>query len=94
MAEQVDHPRNYSAAAGRFELGLAGFWVVIALLNSLIGDRVFTAFCLVSALGSGLAGANDLWWRGSNRWFKPAMLLVIAGMAAFVVVFVARMFRG
>jgi hypothetical protein len=88
MAERV---RTYSEFRGKFHLGLAGFWVLLALLNTAMGDRLFSVFCLISVLGSGLNGANELWWRGTNRWFKPAMWSVAAAMIVFAGVFISRM---
>lgn len=92
MAEQAQ--RTYSSTVGWLEVGLAGFWVVLGLLNTLSGDRLFAVFCLVSALASGLTAANYLRWRGTNRWFKPAMIAVAAVMAVFAVFFIARLFGG
>lgn len=83
-------PRTYTVAAGKVHLALVGFWVLLGLLETLIGDRLFTVFCLVSALGSVLKSADELWWHGTNRWFRPAMCAVAAACAVIAGVFIAR----
>lgn len=80
--------RTYSEFGGKVLLAIAGGMVVLALANVAIGERLTVAQNLLLALALGLGGADQIWWRGTNRWFRPAMLVMLLGLVILLVLHV------